>query len=766
MKFKTLGYISVIVLAIIASYYNLPKAFFVQDDYAGLGRASVISSTGDYSLLIPHSIFGRSLALAAFFIKFELFKFNPSGYYLISILFHVFNSLLLFYLVLLLSKNQNIAFISSMLFALNVPHAQAITWIAAFADLLASFFFLSCAIFFVKYLNCKKLYPYVLSVIFLFLALLSKESVMPLILLLPFLEFIRTAKKQINWLQMLVHFMPFLFLLLLFVSTNSLLTARIDYTAQSSAVHLSLNERLIKICFTSFKSIPQSFIPAALILLLLKPFLVFPYNAAPHQTEPVLFHFAEIFSIALSLVFLIASALSAYYLNKIGEREKSAILLFALLWVFLSSSIYGMLDWGVSKFMESRFYYTPAIGVVIAIALIGYSIYFWIGNAVKSCIIIKATRAVLFASLIFFLLSSAVSLQFAVNDLNTLSEAKTKILQPIFSQYPSLPPKSTILFENSYPLPFKANFGYVLAVLYEKGKSADNSLLLDKLKYWDLNQTNQFWQSSDKIENFGYFTDRRILQEFIANGTIELSQVHSFFYNGTHIVKTTEKTQAEILLNLSYYSKNVSRNHLEEFVVNDNGTVEQHIFDSVESELVNVNEWWPVGCSGLEYIRVGTRFNTTYLFNENNIDKVVLSVYANVNNAGFTGNLYARVSPNMRIWSNKILLATPQSVNGWHNTTLPLNFMNFEDKYTFISFETDADNCADLNSLSAYQIPVNKLPPSFNNSFACNQYNSTCNPFKSIPAKDTNLLIQLNVECQRNWSEPLFVDSQLSFTRI
>jgi len=125
----------------------------------------------------------RPITLFTFILDSALSGKSYFFYHLSNYLIHLFTCLLLFITLIKFGYSLLIAFVSTLIFALNPIHINAIGWIAGRGDLLAGFFSLLALFFFQKFLNRKQLAFLIIVFISLLLAILSKESS----LLLPFL---------------------------------------------------------------------------------------------------------------------------------------------------------------------------------------------------------------------------------------------------------------------------------------------------------------------------------------------------------------------------------------------------------------------------------------------------------------------------------------------------------------------------------------------------------------------------------------------------
>ncbi len=168
----------------IKSWKNLPQVFTkryitspADDDFLGL--RDIGSGEASY----------RPLVTISYFIDYAVWKLNPFGYHLTNLALHIFNSLLLYALFLLITKNRGASLLASLFFALHPVNAEAVGVISFREDLLAFLFFVSSLVFYIKfstYPGAGGIKRYIFS-LFLFLpALFSKESavILPCIIVL------------------------------------------------------------------------------------------------------------------------------------------------------------------------------------------------------------------------------------------------------------------------------------------------------------------------------------------------------------------------------------------------------------------------------------------------------------------------------------------------------------------------------------------------------------------------------------------------------
>ncbi len=99
---------------------------------------------------------GTRLTLTSFMIDYKLWGLNPTLYHAENVLWHILNSLLLYFLILRLLKNNKIAFVTAVLFAIHPMHVESVAWISERKDVLYTFFLILCLHAYISYIKTKK----------------------------------------------------------------------------------------------------------------------------------------------------------------------------------------------------------------------------------------------------------------------------------------------------------------------------------------------------------------------------------------------------------------------------------------------------------------------------------------------------------------------------------------------------------------------------------------------------------------------------------
>ncbi len=112
----------------------------------------------------------------------HLFGLQPQWHHLTNLLFHIANTLLLFFVLHRMTKaHWESAFVAA-LFALHPLHVESVAWVAERKDVLSAFFWMLTMGAYCYYVERPKLQRYLIVVVFFALGLMSK----PMLVTLPF----------------------------------------------------------------------------------------------------------------------------------------------------------------------------------------------------------------------------------------------------------------------------------------------------------------------------------------------------------------------------------------------------------------------------------------------------------------------------------------------------------------------------------------------------------------------------------------------------
>lgn len=185
----------VIMGFVVLAYSGSLHVPFVFDDIPNIVANPAVHPNGisELSKSFNSPVSGsRPVPLFTFGMNYLFGELNVYGYHVVNILFHIINALILYLCIIEIykldlfkreiDKAKDIAFYSSLLWAVNPVHTQAVTYIVQRMTLMSSTFYLLSILLFVRYLNRKlsTLKLVVLILALFVLGMLSKEIMVTL----------------------------------------------------------------------------------------------------------------------------------------------------------------------------------------------------------------------------------------------------------------------------------------------------------------------------------------------------------------------------------------------------------------------------------------------------------------------------------------------------------------------------------------------------------------------------------------------------------
>ena len=137
------------------------------------------------------------LVILSFAVEYKFSGLNPVTFHVVNLIIHVINSLLVFWLVFLLSKNNLVSLFTALLFSVHPLHVEAVAWIAARKEVLYSLFYLASIISYLYYRKREGKAVYlIISLVLFLLAVLSKPVAVTLPAVLILLDWYMDGKFE------------------------------------------------------------------------------------------------------------------------------------------------------------------------------------------------------------------------------------------------------------------------------------------------------------------------------------------------------------------------------------------------------------------------------------------------------------------------------------------------------------------------------------------------------------------------------------------
>jgi len=292
----------------------------------------------------PVSVNYHPITMLSLAWNYQNGKLDAKGYHMENVIFHLLNTCLVFFFILMLTKrNLLMAGIVALFFGIHPMHVESVSWISERKDVLYVFFFLAGLIAYLRYSESKKTKWYILTMLFFVLSCLSKGMavVFPVVLLL--LDYLLEVKRERKiWIEKI----PFFILSLIF----GIVAFKIQQEEAIADAHL----------FTVFQR--TMFASYGAIMYVVKFFA--PVNLSAYYPYPILDKNADIpFFFYLSPFILLGIILSVYFFLR---KERAVV--FGLLFYFVSVALVLQFISVGTVIMADRYSYLSYIGLLYVVA--------------------------------------------------------------------------------------------------------------------------------------------------------------------------------------------------------------------------------------------------------------------------------------------------------------------------------------------------------------------------------------------------------------
>ena len=458
---------------------------------------------------VPQNALGLIKAHAfLYYIDWKIFGWNPWGWYLTSLFLHLVASVLLYKLVLLISKNKLLSLVSSLIFIVSTAYNDVLTWgsFNSYYPMLLTWM-LSALITFIKFKETNKKIYLLLSIIFSFLSFFTRETGIVTVAIITTFDivFSKNIKDRKTIIQIIKRQIPFYGALVLFFFIRSIYGGTPGDSADSN-VKLQLRFVEDKLYWEYAKT---SFLTMGKLI----PPQIIPY--------PILNFLRDVFSrfINLELVntyffpllgWIILGGLGAIWL-RIKRLSSSKFFLFFLIWLGLFSIFVSLALPNTPEVLSRayeyntmRYRYFAFVGMAPIIASLLLMMF---GEKGRKLILITAVVVILNLGLIWKIEKEVYATSY--------KPAKEFYIK-LTSHFPSLPSESVF-----YLYPHASGLSdYFLEWYLIKGDSYKNLInepyriesqiiaVLNKIKKGEMKLDDVFFLDLDKANGLLNETDR------------------------------------------------------------------------------------------------------------------------------------------------------------------------------------------------------------------------------------------------------------------
>lgn len=324
-----------LTLLVSVTYFNSLKNDFVSDDITTIKNSPLIGQTS-YFMQLPYFNLVSPRALTIFIIH-QFFGLNPLFYRLSNILPHLGSTILIYFLIKRFFASP-IPLATASIFAVHPILTEGVSWISGGPYSNGTFFALFSFFLYLQSQN-KKLWFYLLSIIFFLLATLFTEKFLILPLIIVLYEFCGGNIKR-NWKRLFPFFAVSASLL---ITLFNLLGNRVGVSAKTSYAEPGINNPFIQI---------------PIVVTTYLKLIFWPQDLSANHSEGIFTTPQYLLSLVVFFLFL---GLIIYFFKK--DRR----IFFWLSFFFIALSP-TLTPFKVSDVIAERYVYFASLGVFVFIA--------------------------------------------------------------------------------------------------------------------------------------------------------------------------------------------------------------------------------------------------------------------------------------------------------------------------------------------------------------------------------------------------------------
>jgi Tfp pilus assembly protein PilF len=335
-----------LAVSVIAVYAPVYKYTFISfDDYTYVVqnvhiRAGLIQ-TARWAMTATEASNWHPLTWMSLALDYQFFKTHAGGYHVVNVLYHIINTLLLFYFLKYLTGAIWPSVFIAAAFALHPLHVESVAWISERKDVLSTMFWLLTMLAYVKYVKDKKIKWYLSAIVLFILGLMSK----PMLVTLPFVLLLIDywpLERKIS-LRPLVEKIPFFLLSL--TSCGVTFIVQRDFGSMTFGESFGLKTRICNSAVAYSTYLWKMIWPTKLAVLY------------PHPGDELSKYQIAFSVLLLVVIFVCIIALRKYKFFTVGW-----------LWYFVTLiPVIGLVQVGSQAYAD-RYTYIPLIGVFVIIA--------------------------------------------------------------------------------------------------------------------------------------------------------------------------------------------------------------------------------------------------------------------------------------------------------------------------------------------------------------------------------------------------------------
>lgn len=291
------------------------------------------------------------LTLLSFAIEYRIAELDPQVYHTTNLVLHMFNCLLVFCLIYLLSKNIGVSLLVALFFGLHPLRVESVAWVTERKDVLFSLFFLATLIFYLLYHMTRKVRNYCLALVMFVLSALSKGMAITLPFVLLLLDYY--TKRRFTR-KLIFEKIPFFAVALVF----GLLAVFAQFPSIARRT-----ESLVSFPNTIFIAGRNLLFYLLKLALPVRLSALYPYPDLSGNALPIIFYVSPVIVLGLALFVIFM-------------RKHSRVLTFGTIFFLLNIvTVIGIIPLAGDAIAADRYTYIPSIGIFFIVAAGFYYLY-------------------------------------------------------------------------------------------------------------------------------------------------------------------------------------------------------------------------------------------------------------------------------------------------------------------------------------------------------------------------------------------------------
>lgn len=201
-SWKLAGALFLLVLLVLVAFYpGLSGQFVMLDDPRYVTSNSNIRSfswqTIAWAFTTFHAANWHPITWLSLVLDYQFYELEPFGYHLTNLVFHIFNTLLVFLVLYRLTGAFWHSLAVAVLFGLHPMRVESVSWVSERKDVLSAFFWLLTMAAYLRYVRLKSVASYVLMAFVFSLGLMSKPVLVTLPAVLLLIDY--WPLRRLNW---------------------------------------------------------------------------------------------------------------------------------------------------------------------------------------------------------------------------------------------------------------------------------------------------------------------------------------------------------------------------------------------------------------------------------------------------------------------------------------------------------------------------------------------------------------------------------------